>query len=97
MLRVQRGTDIRHVSHASQFTFSVACITTAFYLFVGIFAFFPYKEFKTIEFTNNPGYAEFMRTSESKTQEQPSDPYNPDYINSDEDNEGNAKKEQGTF
>lgn len=39
-----------------------------------------------------------MRTTESKTQDQPSDPYNPDYINSDEDHEGNKiKKEQGTF
>lgn len=57
---MQRGTKIDKVKTMDQYTFSIACVTSAFYLFVSIFSFFPYREFKTIEYSANPGFREFM-------------------------------------
>lgn len=44
----------------AQYIFADACISCGFYLFISIFTFFPYKEFKVIQFTSNPNFKKYL-------------------------------------
>jgi hypothetical protein len=51
------------MKHQSQFIYWVAVATTAFYGLVSIFCFFPYKEFKMVDYAGNSGLQEFMASN----------------------------------
>lgn len=61
-----------------QYTFSIAVVTSAFYLFVSIYCFFPYREFKTIEYSSNPGFQEFMGSQPQIEGRSDENQYNPE-------------------
>lgn len=63
LCRIQRGPEIE-IENLSQdwprYYLAVACISFIFYLINTVFCFYPYREFKTIEFFENPVLNEMM-------------------------------------
>lgn len=64
LYRLQRGPAPDALdTHWSKYYLAVACISFVYYLFNSIFYFYPYREFKSIEYLENPVFSEMMMDS----------------------------------
>lgn len=50
----------------AQYYLAAACVSFVFYLINAIFCFFPYREFKSVEYLENPVFSEMMMNSDAE-------------------------------
>ena len=76
--RIQQGKTLNDLKDVwSQYYLAVACISFVFYLFNAIFCFYPYREFKTIEYSDHPYFSDFAQGSADPLPDSAADIKNP--------------------
>lgn len=94
-LSVQQGQNISKFSSQELRHFIIACISLGFYLGTSVFSFYPYREFKAIEYADNPAFADFINMKEEKKVSEEELRYN-SHIDSSVP-EPKDKRKKGTF
>ncbi len=63
---VQNGVDFKSYNGYDMFQYVIYVISFVYYLFCSIILFFPYREFKSISFSQNPALAAYFESQQNQ-------------------------------
>ena len=67
---VQNGVDFKSYSGYDMFQYIIYVLSFVYYLFCSIVLFFPYREFKSISFSQNPALAAYFNSQQNNEEQE---------------------------